>query len=252
MELNKLAEQARKLLNIEIHFQDEKMKHLSVEKQIHWGSLLSSLAASENIENLILEPLILKYKSKPEIHSYLLVHSEDEVKHYRWLSTYVKENTSYIRGGRSISDIIFYDILLPRLSSLTEKKSYFLFALMYFYELFTLDFYKELIRAAEEDGLQSAEIIFQHIRQDEVRHCLAAKELLKEALRVEKFNSLEKLKIASILKVFQFDMATFFWCLHNKRVRKSSIGLGISPSRMWEMSSQAMRQTIRYIEEVKA
>ena len=96
-------------------------------------------------------PLFKKYQPDTNVHEYLKVHGQDEVKHFQWLTQYVKENTQYVRKGKSLSDQIFYEGLLPRIGAYAEEKPVYLFCLMYFYELFTLDFYKELIRAANED-----------------------------------------------------------------------------------------------------
>lgn len=247
MDFEKLKAEAELSQKTEVQLSDQGMKKLPSERQQAWGSLLSSLAASENIESLILEPLISNYKSETQICAYLQAHGRDELKHYNWLTQFVKENTTYERTGKTVSDKIFYDFLLPRLARSAEEKPVYLFALMYFYELFTLDFYKELIRIAEFDKLENAQNIFQLIRRDEIRHCQAAKDLIRYSLKNQRLQRKDLLKIQALLRLFQLDMATFEWCVHNLRVRKSTMTLGIPPSRMWKMSSSAYNHVVDFL-----
>lgn len=250
MDLVKLMHESDMLLNTSVNFSEQNMNSISSDRRHAWGSMLSSLATSEKIENLILDPLIEKYTVEDEpVGRYLQAHSRDELKHYNWLTQYVKENTQYVRTGKSLSDRIFYDFLLPRLALYAQTQAIYLFAIMYFYELFTLDLYKELIRAANEDQLPNAQNIFLNIRTDEVRHCQAAKDLIRFTLQKSPASIFDRIIIRLWLRLFQLDMSTFFWCIHNKRVRQSTRGLGISPRRMWQMSGRALHNTMTFIHQ---
>jgi hypothetical protein len=226
---------------------------LSQARQSAWASLLTSLATSENIESLILEPLVRRYRGQEVLRSYLQRHGEDEVKHYRWLTEYIAQSFGpQPPRKKSLSSLLFYDFALPRLSHLAETQASFLFALMLFYEAFTIEFYKALRRQAQVDGLTNLVDMIGHIEKDELRHCKAASELLKFSVLQNQngFGYLKTAKHWMLLKLFQLDMSTEWWCIHNRRVRRSTLELGISPRNLRQMSQIGIDRVLRDLKEV--
>jgi hypothetical protein len=222
--------------------------HLAAGKRDGWARFLSSIATTESIEDSLIQPLFKAFSGDAATEAYLETHAADERRHFGLITGYVKRSFDFVKTRRSLMDRIVYDTILPRIAFLGERRPLFFVGILRFYEAFSLDFYKTLRRLAERDRLPVLLQLIQAIEKDELRH-LAGLEALGRALRARQGapSRAELLVVRGILELLLFDINTRAWALHNRRVRRTVLSIGLDPDEMARDARKAAARTIELL-----
>jgi rubrerythrin len=228
--------------------QADEAGHLSRGQRAAWGSFLLSIATTESIEESLIEPLKKTFSHHALLTKCIDFHSRDERRHFQLLTEYVKKSFKMTKTYRSQSDLVVYDTILPKVTKALSHRPACLIGILHFYEMFSLDFYKELKVRATDNGLKNLVTLIQTLEKDELRH-LACLELLMENL--EKRSRLgitfDKLSLRAVLELLMADINTREWALHNRHVRKNVLSIGLKPA---DMAGNARKATKKATELV--
>jgi hypothetical protein len=109
-----------------------------------------------------------------------------------------------------------------------------------------VEFYRILKRLAISDGLENLVGIIREIEKDELRHLAGLEELIDLVILRDGMPRASDLWIArGILAVLRIDIDLRGWAVHNRKVRRRAVAIGIDPE---EMAAQANRATRRALE----
>ncbi|MBI3541685.1 MAG: hypothetical protein HY075_00200 [Deltaproteobacteria bacterium] len=226
----------------------DKVPALAADKREAWSAFLCSIATTESIETMIIEPIRRAFSWSPFVLEYLQAHGDDERRHYELLSGYVKRTFDYEKRRKSLSDVVVYGTLLPGFARVGHRKPLYLLAALRFYEAFSLDFYKILKTLATTDGLHSLVVLIQTIEKDELRH-LAGLDALVRAHCEEHGppSAADLLGIRSLLNLLLFDINIAPWAVYNRRVRRNALAIGVEPARMNRDARAAAEDAVRFV-----
>ncbi len=252
--LSSLTEAGKKIQqSVPVDFRD--LHSLSEDRRIAWASFLCSIATTESIEKMMIEPIQEAFSESDScdvISEYLTMHGEDERRHYQMLTDYVQKTFQYEKKRRSGSDVVVYGFLLPQFARLGSLKPLYLLTPLRFYEAFSLEFYKSLKKLAATDGLNSLVQLIQTIEKDEFRH-LAGLEILMREHRDKSGDpsAADLLVIRSMMQVLLFDIEISPWAIHNRRVRRNAMAIGIDPVQMGRDARGAAEDAIQFAKGTK-
>ncbi len=202
---------------------------LQQELFLGWRRILSSIATTEGYEAILLAPLASAYKQS-DILNYLKRHAEDEERHAEYIKDYLKTGFAYEKQKATISDILFYQNLIPIVGKLVKHLPMIGITLLYSYEKFSLKLYNRLREKAREHGLRDLEHILERISRDEGYH-IAGLELLKqitpEPTAATKF--LYQILLPVALWIVRMDLYMGRFSLHNRELMAHLRKLGIDP-----------------------
>lgn len=226
--------------------------YLTPEKRQGWAKFLLSIATTESVENLLMEPLVGFFKKDSDISTYLAAHAEDERRHFRVLTEYVLRSFGMTKKTRSLSDRVIYDTLLPGVGRAIATRPYCSLGMLYFFEIFSVDFYDILKKKSRKDGLIHLLKIFQGIEKDERRH-LAGLRALSEllVLRVGPPSRGDLAWLRWILRLFQADIHVGRFAIHNRKVRKSAQAIGVDPAWMNQNAKNSARNSLEFIRRIR-
>ncbi len=220
---------------------------LSTEKKNAWASFLCSIATTESIETMLIDPIRKAFAGSKAIVAYLDAHADDERRHYDLLTAYVKRTFAFEKTHRSTTDVIVYGFLLPKFSTLGQKKPLYLLTPLRFYEAFSLEFYNILKVLAVADELPQLVSLIQSIEKDELRHLAGLDALVREYRESSGVPSAgDLLLINSVLKLLLFDINIAPWAVHNRRVRRNALAIGINPDKMGRDARGAAAEALRF------
>jgi rubrerythrin len=250
MNLEGLTEHARR---VERTIRPETAKRdsaaaLAPERRQGWARFLSSIATTESIEGLLLEPLKESFKDEPAVLEYLEAHASDERRHFEIFRDYVRETFGHEKRGRTFSDRVVYDTLLPGVAWLARRRPLCALAMLRFYEEFSVEFYSVLKLLAERDGLSGLLGHIRAIEKDELRHLAGLEELIRKL--VERGGGARASDVwlsRGILRVLLVDIDTRGWALHNRRVRSNALAIGIDPGVMSAQAERAAAASIEFL-----
>ncbi|MBI3554965.1 MAG: hypothetical protein HY074_01725 [Deltaproteobacteria bacterium] len=220
---------------------------LAADKRLAWASFLCSIATTESIETMLIEPIRQAFAHSRPILDYLDVHGDDERRHFGMLTSYVKRTFDFEKKHKSTTDVVVYGVLLPRFAKLGRFKPLYLLAPLRFYEAFSLEFYKVLKRLAQSDGLPQLVLLIQQIEKDELRH-LAGLDTLVRAHRDSAGapTRADLVMIRSVLNLLLFDINIAPWAVHNRRVRRNALAIGIDPAQMSRDARGAAEDALQF------
>ena len=220
---------------------------LSAEKQNAWANFLSSIATTESIETMLIEPIRKAFGSSMATLDYLDAHGDDERRHHQLLTSYVKRTFGFEKKHRSGTDLVVYGFLLPHFSRLGRYKPLYLLTPLRFYEAFSLEFYKVLKILAQADGLPRLVALIQSIEKDELRH-LAGLDTLVHKYRENTGtpSRADLMLIRSVLNLLLFDINIAPWAVHNRKVRRNALTIGIDPAKMGHDARGAADDAFRF------
>jgi hypothetical protein len=230
----------------EADFADE-ASHLDLRKRTAWSKFLCSIATTESVEDLLIEPIREAFADSDAILRYLDAHGADERRHHELLTAYVSRTFGYVKRRRSGSDIVVYGMLLPGFSRIGRSRPAYLLTALHFYEAFSLEFYQTLKDLAARDGLPSLVRLIQLVEKDELRHRAGLEALIREDRRRHGApGATDRLAIRSLLQLLLFDIDVRPWAFHNRRVRRNAIVIGIDPEAMGRGAAEAARESLAF------
>lgn len=221
---------------------------LSLAKRKAWQKVLSSIATSEGMEHLVIEPLIVYFASQPLTQKYLLRHAEDEKVHHKLLSQYLEDTFLFKKKNNTLSDVLFYRVLLRYLKRRIRSMPLLGLAILNTYELFAVQLYKNLKHRAMIDGLNNLAKLIEEIEKDEREHLVGMNLLIKDILKGEKQLNPTQLRIIKIwLLIISFDVHMGKFSFHNRKLRKAFATIGITDQTNVKAIKSALRNTIRMV-----
>lgn len=222
---------------------------LPFQVQSGWKRVLSSIATTESYERIVLEPLIKAFK-EPQAITYLIKHAEDEVRHGKWLTDYLKLNFKFTKRSPTLSDRVFYQGLIPRLSKMFVHYPKAGILALYAYEKFAIGLYDLLLKDAEKRRLEAIEKIIRAILRDEGKHVAGLENLLRLTEKASPSESMGFFKKPNqaleahfgklCLMVVRADLRFGPLGPHNSDLCRHLEMLGISPKTVDELSSLAV------------
>ncbi len=224
-------------------------EHLSPERKTAWAGLLSSAASAEESEEMVIDPVLKAFADSPLLQRYLKTHMGDESRHQELLKEYVKNNFQYVKRKKTFTDVIVYKGIFRGVSEISEKRPLPIITAILFYEWFAEEFYSDLLKRAEEDGLHNLKNLFIRIEKDELRHRAGIKALLaiwkSEGKKIDK---LDVLYTKFLLGITRMDVNTADWAFYNKRLRTNLSALGMDTKRIYERSKLYADKAIAELE----
>jgi hypothetical protein len=216
--------------------------------QAAWGRFLLSIATTESIEESLISPLKKTFQNNPLAQQCLHFHAIDERRHFSTLTEYVFRTFHLRKTKRSHSDVIVYDTILPKITSALGRSPACLIGILYFYEIFSVDFYKSLKEKAHQSSLPQLVTLIQALEKDELRH-LACLETLMAHLepRGRLKTSVDQLALRAILELLMIDIETSPWAIHNRKVRKTVLTIGLSPATLSKSARRAAKKALHLI-----
>jgi hypothetical protein len=211
--------------------------HLSDERRMAWAQLLSSAASAEESEEMVIHPVLKAFEYSELLHRYLKTHMSDESRHQDLLKLYVKNNFSYEKKKKTITDIVVYKGIFRGVSLISAERPLPIIIAILFYEWFAEEFYSELMNRAAEDNLPNLKNLFMHIEKDELRHRAGIKALL--AIWRSEGKKIDKVDIyltKVLLGVTRMDVNTASWAFYNKRLRRNLTNLGLDTEKIYRNS----------------
>lgn len=224
--------------------------HLSQERRLAWAQLLSSAASAEESEEMVIQPILKAFEYSDILHRYLKTHMGDESRHQALLKEYVKNNFSYVKKKKTLTDIVIYKGIFRGVSKITEERPLPIIIAILFYEWFAEEFYSELMNRAESDRLFNLKNLFAHIEKDEHRHRAGIKALLgiwkSEGKKIDK---VDIFYTKVLLQVTRMDVNTASWAFYNKKLRRNLTNLGLDTEKIYINSKMYADKAIAELEQ---
>ena len=215
-----------------------------------WAAFLLSIATTESIEESIISPLLKTFAGDALVERCIDYHARDERRHHSLLSEYVQKTFSREKKTRTASDILVYDTLLPKITSALALRPACLLGILYFYEIFSVDFYKVLKSRAHAHDLPGLFDLLQTLEKDELRH-LACLQALMDRLPARSLAGRisDAAFLRSTLELLLIDINPSRWAYHNRHVRKNVLTLGMDPIKMSTDARKSARRALQFINE---
>ena len=214
-----------------------------------WAQLLSSAASAEESEEMVIHPILKAFEYSEILHRYLKTHMNDESRHQALLKEYVKNNFSYEKKKKTLTDIVIYKGIFKAMSKITEDRPLPIIVAILFYEWFAEEFYSELMARASDDKLVNLRNLFAHIEKDEHRHRAGIKALLgiwkNEGRKIDKTDILYT---RFLLQVTRMDVNTANWAFYNKRLKRNLSTLGLDTEKIYRNSKLYAEKAIAELE----
>jgi hypothetical protein len=161
------------------------------------------------------------------------------------LSDYVKKSFQYVKTHRTWSDRIIYDRVIPKISLLFRRKPLYGIAMILFFEIYGVTFYRDFKRKAEEDGLSELARLLALIQKDESRHLAGIHILVQDYHReFGKPGVWDRWVIGLLLRVLVFDINMRKHAFHNKAVRESICQLAMDPDSLTQAAILASQRVL--------
>lgn len=221
----------------------DSIQKLSFPKISGWRRILSSVATTESVERTLMTPLEEAFSKNPEILNYLASHQQDETRHHELLNRYLKNTFQYVKSHRTLSDQVIYDQALPQVSKIFKTKPLYGLAMLSFFEVYGINFYRNFKQQAQADGLRELARVVEQIEKDEIRHLRGLDLLLQYYfLSGGKLTWLDQKAIAACLKLLVLDVNMTSWAIHNREVRSSAIKIELDPKQLTQGARSAAKQ----------
>jgi rubrerythrin len=213
-----------------------------------WGKFLLSIATTESIEESLISPLHKIFEKNELAQKCIHFHAIDERRHFSAFTDYVSRTFDLRKTKRSHSDVVVYDTILPKITSALSRSPACLIGILYFYEIFSVDFYKTLKEKATDCSLPHLVSLIQTIEKDELRHLACLETLMAHLEPRSKVKKIaDRLILKSILSLLMIDIETSSWAIHNRRVRETVLRIGLSPIEMSQSAKKAAKKATRLI-----
>lgn len=227
-------------------------KNLSPIKYAGWKRVLSSIATTEAIEEIMMNELKIPFLNNPTCLDYMLGHQQDEQKHAKQIAEYTQNTFNYKKTKRTLSDKILYDRIFPKLFKYFSNKPIYGLAMLLFFEIYALTFYKKVKNQAELDGLSALSELIGLIMQDEQRHLAGASILFEEQKKQIKRTLLNKFLLRFFLALAVLDLNMNRWAFYNRQVRLHMLKIGLKPSELTRLAQNTAQKIYnRFITSTK-
>lgn len=191
-----------------------------------WVRILSAIQTSETMEYQVLDPLLCVLEDDEEAVRFLKSQSIDEKRHGDSIRVYLLENFDFAKEKPTLSDRVFYSVVFPIARRYLFKRSSYAFAILLFYERFSVGLYAQLLKQARRANLCELVALVESILVDEARHISGLKKLLRERPRSNpRF-------LKCLLWLVSKDVSFEWWALHNREIRGKLQVLNIDPERI--------------------
>lgn len=220
--------------------------HLNEIRRTGWRRVLSSVATTEGLEQILIEPIKMAYINNPDVLAYLETHHRDEARHRDTLNRYLKSTFDYVKTKRTVTDQVVYDTILPKLSKFFVKNPAYGLALIDFLETYSVPVYNDLRQQAEVDGLSNLVEIFKVMTKDEIRHRTGVRHLL-EIRKCEKgpMRRWERAFVRSSVELMVLDLKMSKWAIHNREIRTHLQKISISTEKMDAIARETVQAIMR-------
>ena len=229
----------------------DRVDGLDDRKKQGWRRILSSVATTESVEEIMMLPLEKAFKDYPEIVRYLVSHKQDETRHHQLLNRYLKNTFDYVKIERTFSDRWIYDRILPRVAKRLESKPLYGLAMLLFFEMYGVGFYKNFKNQAERDGLSGLAEVVKLIEKVELRHMsgldLLCSYYMSSSGRNGRVTWFESLLLRFCLLILVLDVNMSRWAIHNLEVREHVKMMGLDPHDLTLGAYQAARDVYRKV-----
>jgi ribonucleotide reductase beta subunit family protein with ferritin-like domain len=202
---------------------------LTPQKRAAWIRVLSAIQTSEMMEYQVLDPLLVALRDNVEASRFLIDQSHDEKRHGESIRSYLLENFAFEKTAPTFSDRMFYALIFPLARRFLFNKALFGFAILLFYERFSVGLYVQLLKRARKDELFELSDLIESILKDESKHIHGLRKLLKalpQASRAKRW--VLKWTLSLVSKDVSFER----WAIHNREIRKQLQVLQIDPGRI--------------------
>lgn len=213
--------------------------------------VLSGVASTELLEELLLTPLIKKAKNNIR-KDYYISHSLDEERHYQLLTRYLKVGFGFVKTKKSLSDYIFYGLFFPLYISIFKGKPLFTLVLIYCFETLSIYFYTHILEVAKKENLAELTSLLELIKKDEMRHIAGIKSQM-QIMATEghpPINFFEKGLIKILLSFFILDVSMSKWDIHNRAMRARMQSLGVNTNQFTSELRQNKTDTMDVLESI--
>ena len=214
---------------------------LNAEKRLGWAGFLSSIATSESVEHLVVEPLKEHFRDDPEIQEFIARQAEDEIRHYNMFSSYVLKHFQYKKTRKTLTDKIVYDRFLPMIAAYGKSRPLAILLVLQFYETFSIEIYRELKVIAANDGLGELIELIETVEKDEWRHLAGLKKMAKGPIPLR-----DRAIARLITLVLRFDVHAGRWAIHNQKLRKNLMRIGLDPAYVVGAARHAHLKTLEF------
>lgn len=212
---------------------------LSAGKRVAWKSILSSIATTEIAEEILMTELMLPFRDKKSHLEYLTGHQQDEKMHGKEIVHYIFQTFQYQKTRRTLSDKILYDTLFPALfKMLVKRQPIYGLAILLFFEIYAISFYKKIRQCANADGLFALSKLIGMIERDERRHIAGATLLFREQVEAAPKNLFSKILMRLLLSLAVTDLNMNTWALHNRKIRRHLLNIGINSTDLTSFAKQ--------------
>lgn len=235
--IERLTLEGQSVQKNQIEITPDSIEHLSPEVQLAWAQLLSSAASAEESEEMVIDPVLKAFKTKPKLQNYLRTHMADEARHQDLLKSYVKKTFDYEKKKKTVTDIVVYKGIFRGVSLISEKRPLPIIVAILFYEWFAEEFYSDLINRAQKDNLPQLKNLFVQIEKDELRHRAGIKALL--AIWKSEGNTIDRTDYFYtnlLLNITRLDVNTAEWAFYNKKLRRNLTILGLDTKTIYSRS----------------
>ncbi|MEQ1876737.1 MAG: ferritin-like domain-containing protein [Bdellovibrionia bacterium] len=212
---------------------------LDSEARKGWAGFLSSIATSESVERLVVEPLLAHFQNAPEIRELIETQAADETRHYQMFSDYVQKHFGYRKTHKTLTDRVVYGGFLPLIAAIGRRRPLSILLVLRFYETFSIEIYRELKKLAEQNGMTVLRELIESVERDEWRHLAGLKKMSGGNVPW-----LDRAAAHAIALVLRFDVHAGLWAIHNKKLRKNLLRIGLDPEYVNQAARLAQRKTL--------
>jgi hypothetical protein len=256
LELEKKLQQLTDIANSvdkgdrEKSFVDENATSIEESRRLGYQRILSGVATTEHLEDLILDPIIKQYTSHQAISEYLKCHKNDEDRHFFMLNRYLKETFTYVKNHKTLSDRIFYDRVFPVVNKIFEMRPIYALVLIRSFEKLSIGFYKSIVKSAKADKLNGMVDLLDHIMKDELRHIAGIESVIKwEAQRGLKLKKIELPVIKGMLKLLLLDVNMQPYAIHNRSMRERMLAIDVDLELFHQNSVNAVDDSMSFVKK---
>ena len=228
------------------------VSHLSERKVRSWCKVISGVSTTESIEDLLIGPMLNSKNEDPKVKAYLKYHGADESRHHKMLDQYLESSFKYIKTSDTFSDILFHNVFFPMVTKIFNKKPIYGYILLRALEKFSILFYDSLEKCAKSDGMNSFVELLGVVKKDELRHIAGVTELIK--YEISKHGPLSRIDIhfvKGLITVMLLDINLSQFAIHNRKMRKSMIEIGIDPEKFNHDCKTMVDESFQFLESLE-
>jgi hypothetical protein len=213
--------------------------------------VLSGVASTELLEELLLTPLIEAEKNKIR-KEYFRIHSQDEERHFQLLSRYLKSSFGFVKTKKTLSDYLFYGFFFPVYVILFKKKPLYTLILIYCFETLSIYFYNHILLVSKREDLNELTKLLELIKKDEMRHIAGIKTQMNimATMGHPAIGKFGRAFIKTLLNFFILDVSMSKWDFHNRSMRQRMKNLGVDTEKFTSEIKANKKQTMAELNQI--